>query len=151
MKTASLRSLKNPEVVANIWVYADEAGYVARIAGKAYVLDGTDSEKLNLLRQLAGMDFLSAEWMSIPENFGVVGADGERLRYAQLSMLADEYAKSVLVAPLLEKLAASIPEQLRDVNGEYKTFTMQMPEAPLTVLTVVIEYPDGRLIPVLND
>lgn len=151
MKTASPRILKNPEVVANIWVYADEAGYVARISGKAYVLDGTDSEKLALLRQLAGMDFLSAEWIPIPENFGVIGTDGERIRYAQLSMLADENAKSVLVGPLLERLAASIPEQLREVNGEYEPFTMQMPEAPLTVLTVVIESPDGRLLPVVND
>jgi len=151
MKTASPRALKNPEVVANLWVYADEAGYVARIAGKAYVLDGTDREKLDLLRQLAGTDFLSAEWMPIPENFGVIRPDGERIRYAQLSVLSDEYEKSVLVGPMLEKLAASLPEQLRQVDGEYQPFTVQMPEAPLTVLTVVVEYPDGRLLPVVND
>jgi hypothetical protein len=50
--------LTDAEVVANLWVYSDEAGYVARVAGKAYVLDGSDTEKLALLRQLAGTDFL---------------------------------------------------------------------------------------------
>jgi hypothetical protein len=150
MSASVPRPLDNPEVVANIWVYADEAGYVARLAGKAYVLDGSDREKLDLLRQIASTDFLSAEWMPIPENFGVIGDDGERLRYAQLSILSDEYAKSVLVGPLLEKLAGSLPKQLREVDGEYETFILEMPESPLTVLTVVVEYPDGRLVPMVN-
>lgn len=144
-------TLTDPEVVANIWVYADEAGYVARIAGKAYVLDGSDRDKLDMLQRLSVTDFLSAEWMPIPENFGVIGPNGERLRYATLSLISDEYSKSVLVGPLLEKLADSVPEQLQEIDGEYKRFRMSMPEAPLTVLTVVIEYPDGRLVPMVNN
>ena len=151
MSGASPRPLSNPEVVANIWVFADEAGYFGRVAGKAYVLDGTEREKLDLLRRLAASDFLCAEWMPIPENFGVIGPDGERLRYAQLNVLSNEYAKSLLVGPLLEKLATSVPEQLQEFNGEYRKFKLQMPEAPLTVLTVVVEYPDGRLVPMLNN
>jgi hypothetical protein len=151
MSGTSPRPLSNPEVVANLWVYADEAGYIARVAGKAYVLDGTDREKLDLLRRLATTDFLCAEWIAIPDNFGVIGPDGERLGYAQLSVLSDEYSKSVLVGPLLEKLANSVPDQLKEVNGEYTIFKLEMPEAPLTVLTVVVEYPDGRLVPMLNN
>jgi hypothetical protein len=81
----------------------------------------------------------------------VIEPNGDRLRYAQLSILSDEYAKSVLVGPLLEKLATSVPKQLKEVNGEYRSFTLQMPEAPLTVLTVVVEYPDGRLVPIINN
>jgi hypothetical protein len=57
MSGASPRPLNNPEVVANLWVYADEAGCIARVAGKTYVLDGTDREKLDLLRRLAATDF----------------------------------------------------------------------------------------------
>jgi hypothetical protein len=150
MSGASPRPLINPEVVANLWVYADEAGYVARIAGKTYVLDGSDREKLDLLRRLAATDFLSAEWIPIPEIFGVIGPDGERLRCAQLSVLSDEYSKSVLVGPLLEKLTTAVPKQLHEVNGEYRSFKLEMPEAPLTVLTVVMEHTDGQLVPMLN-
>lgn len=151
MSGASPYHLKSPEVVANIWVYTDEVGYFGRIAGKAYVLDGSDRDKLDMLRRLAATDFLSAEWMPIPNNFGVIGPDGERLSYAQLSMLANEETKSFLVGPLLEKLASSVPEQLKEVSGEYRRFQMHMPEVPLTVLTVVIEYPDGRLVPMVNN
>lgn len=142
--------LKTPEVVANLWVYADEDGYVARLAGRTYVLDGTDREKLDLLKLLAATDFLSAEWMPIPENFGLIGPDGERLGYAQLSVLSDEHSKSLLVGPLLERLAATLPEQLHEIDGEYRQFRLMMPEAPLTVLTVVVERPDGQLVPMLN-
>jgi hypothetical protein len=46
---------------------------------------------------------------------------------------------------------AVVPKQLKEVNGEYGSFTLQMPEAPLTVLTVVVEYPDGRLVPMLKN
>lgn len=151
MTGASPHPLSKPEIVANLWVYADEAGYVSRVAGKVYVLDGSDREKLDLLRRLSATDFLSAEWMQIPENFAVIGPHGESLRYAQLSVLSDEYSKSLLVGPLLEKLAASVTEQLHEVDGEYRTFKLQMPEAPLTVLTVVVEHPDGRLVPMLNN
>ena len=151
MKTASPRPLRNPEVVANLWVYADEDGLIARLAGKAYVLDGTDREKLDLLRQLAASDFLSAEWQPIPKNFGLIGPDGQRLNFAQLHALQDENTKAALVGPLLDKLASSLPPQLCEVDGEYQQFSMKMPEAPLTVLTVVMEYPDGRLVPVLNE
>jgi len=151
MTQAFARQLHNADVVANLWVYAGEDGYVARIAGKVYVLDGTDAKKLALLRQLAATDFLSAEWVPVPENFGVISPRGERLRYAQLSMLSDEYSKSVLVGPLLEKLASSIPKQMRQVGDDYEPFVMRMPETPLTVFTVVVEHVDGRLVPVVND
>ena len=102
------------------------AGYVARVAGNAYVLDATDAETLALLRQLAASGFLSAEWALILENFGVFSPSGERLRYAQLSLLSDEYDKSVLVGPLLEKPAGALPEQLRQVGDEYQPFVMWM-------------------------
>lgn len=138
------------EVVANLWVYADEAGYVGRLAGKTYVLEGSDREKLDVLRQLAATDFLSAEWMPVPKSFNVVGPNGERLHYATLSVLSDDVSRSLLIEPLLDKLAAALPDQLRDVNGVYQSFKMPMPEAPLTILTVVIERPDGRLVPLIK-
>lgn len=151
MTTASPCPLRNPEVVANLWVYADEDGLIARLAGKTYVLDGSDGEKLALLRQLAATDFLSAEWMPIPENFGLMSPDGERLSYAHAQILSDEEAKTALVGPMLEKLASSLQPQLCEFDGEYQQFKMEMPDAPLTVLTVVIEHPDGRLVPMLNN
>ncbi|MDP1958608.1 MAG: hypothetical protein Q8K03_02535 [Methylotenera sp.] len=40
--------INNEEVVLNLWAYSDEYGNIQRIAGKAYVLDGEDVDKLNI-------------------------------------------------------------------------------------------------------
>jgi hypothetical protein len=63
---------------------------------------------------------------------------------------AHEHSKSILVGPLLEKLAQTLPKQLRQVGAEYVPFFMKMPDAPLTVLTVVVEHADGQLVPMVN-
>lgn len=150
MNRSGPKPLRDPEVVANLWVYSDEEGYIARVAGKAYVLDGSDAEKLALLRQLAATDFLCAEWQAVPERFGVVSPHGEHLRAAQLAMLSDEETKAALVGPLLNRLADTLPRQFRQVGDRYEPLEMTMPDAPLTVLTVVVERPDGELVPIVN-
>jgi hypothetical protein len=50
----------------------DENGCIFRLAGKAYVMDGDDNEKLSLLRRLSATDFLSAAWHKVPSNFVLV-------------------------------------------------------------------------------
>ena len=63
------RPLRNPEVCVNLWAYADEAGYIARVAARSYVLDGDDAAKLAVLHRLAATDFLHAEWMGVSKQF----------------------------------------------------------------------------------
>lgn len=77
MKNTSPHHLTDPEVVANLWVCANEEGYIFRLAGKAYVLEGTDAEKLNILRVLSATDFLSAAWIPVPENLSVTSPTGK--------------------------------------------------------------------------
>lgn len=112
MSGASPRPLSNPDVVANTGACADEVRNVGHVAGKASVLDGPGREKLEMLRWLAGIHCRSADWMSIPETRDVIGPDGERLSCARLSVLSDEYSKSVHVVPSFEKLTCSAPEYL---------------------------------------
>lgn len=150
MTRSAPRPLRNEEVAVNLWVYSDEEGYVRRVAGRIYVVDGTDSEKLASLRKLAGTDFLAARWERVPDRFDVISPDGEELGVAQLSALSDEYSKSRLFGPLLESLASGIPEQLRRRNGRYAPFAMTLPDAPLSILTVVVEHADGQLVPMVN-
>jgi hypothetical protein len=59
--------LHTAEAVLNLWAYVDEGGHIFRIAGKAYVMDGNDGEKLSLLHQLSATDFLSATWHKVHE------------------------------------------------------------------------------------
>lgn len=145
------RAPQKPEVVLNLWAYADRAGNIVRLAGKAYVMDGEDEQKLELLRQLSATDFLSAPWHKVPERFSVVYPDGERLSgVAHVSLLSAPESHEHLFGSLMDLLAERLPEQMRSINAEYQRFRMHLPQAPLTVTTVVVEHEDGRLEPMVS-
>lgn len=87
---ASARPLDNPEVVINLWAYSGEEGTILRLAGKTFVMQGADAEKLALLRQLAASDFLSAPWHKVPANFTTQDDDrGVMHGVAHASMIGD--------------------------------------------------------------
>lgn len=149
---ATARPLDNPEVVINLWAYSGEDGTILRLAGKTYVMQGTDAEKLALLRQLATTDFLSAPWDKVPPNFAMQHTEfGEMKGAAQASMIGDQQYHEYLFGPLIEKLAQSIPEQARSINGGYERFRLELPESPLCISTLVMEYEDGSLVPLVSD
>lgn len=150
-KHAVEKALTNPEVVLNLWAYVDEGGYIQRVAGKFYVLEGSDQQKLSLLRHLSGSDFLSAIWQPVPKNFRITNPYGEELEgVAHVSMLPDPNTHPSLFGPLMDELAKQIPKQLRSVNGDFKQFKLELPEAPLCVTTQILEFEDGRQIPLVS-
>ncbi len=149
---AAARPLKNPEVVINLWAYAGEDGTVLRLSGKTYVMQGSDAEKLALLRQLAASDFLGAPWHKVPANFTISHpAYGVMRGAAQTSMLSDPQYHETLFGPLIEHLARTVPEQLSCADGEYKVFRLELPQEPLLVSTIVMENEDGTLLPMIAD
>ncbi len=148
---ATAHPLENPEVVINLWAYSGEDGTILRLAGKTYVMQGADAEKLALLHQLAATDFLAAPWHKVPANFTIHHTDfGEMKGAAQASMISDPYYHQNLFGPLIERLAQSIPEQVRSVNGEYQKFRLEIPNEPLCVSTIVMENEDGTLVPMIT-
>lgn len=149
---AEEKPLVNPEVVLNLWVYVDAEGYIQRIAGKSYVLDGTDKEKLAILRQLSTSDFLSAKWHPVPKNFGVINLQREELvGVAHVSMLTDPNTHSTLFGPLMDELETQVPTQLRSLNGEYRPFKLELPKTPLCVTTRILEFEDGQQVPLVGN
>jgi len=151
-RQTTARPLDNPEVVINLWAYSGDDGTILRLAGKIYVMQGTDAEKLALLRQLAASDFLSTPWHKVPANFTIQHTDfGELKGAAQASMLGDPNYHQSLFGPLIEILAKAIPDQVRSINGEYRKFRLELPEAPLCVSTIVMENEDGTLVPMLSE
>ena len=150
-RQATGHPLENPEVVINLWAYTGEDGTIMRLAGKSYVMQGSDAEKLVLLRQLAATDFLSAPWHKVPSNFTMHHmVFGEMQGVAQASMISDPYCHQNLFGPLIESLAQSIPEQVRSVEGKYQTFRLDIPQQPLCVSTLVMEIEDGSLVPMVS-
>lgn len=149
---AAAYSLKNPEVVINLWAYASEDGTILRLAGKTYVMQGTDAEKLALLRHIAASDFLSAPWHKVPANFTIQHAIfGEMKGAAHASMFGDPNYHQSLFGALIENLARTIPEQAVSVNGEYQAFKLELPESPIYVSTIVMENDDGTLVPMISE
>lgn len=145
------KSLDNPEVVLNLWAYVDEGGYIQRVAGKFYVLDGTDQQKLAVLRKLSGSDFLSAQWRPVPESFRITNTDGEDLHgVAHASMLPDPNTHPSLFGQLMDELAKQVPTQLRSLDGEFTPFKLALPESPLCVTTQILEFEDGRQVPLVS-
>lgn len=145
------RPLNNPEVVLNLWAYADEGGYITRLAGKTYVMDGSDEEKLAQLHALSATDFLSGMWQKVPENFTITNADGEEMHgVAHASMISEENSHAVLFGHLMDELERLLPEQVRSIEGTYVQFRLDLPESPLCVTTLVMEYEDGRLEPMMS-
>jgi hypothetical protein len=150
-KHALASAPETPEVVLNLWAYVDEGGYIPRLAGKAYAMDGDDEEKLALLRVLSRADFLSAEWCQVPANFEIINSDGQTIKgIATASMLSDPITHSHIFSQLLEKLANALPQQLRACVDGYEQFGLELPQDPLCVTTVIIEYDDGRLVPMVS-
>src|ERR1035437_8220950 len=144
-------TMQSPEVVMNLWAYADEAGHVLRLAGRTYVMDGDDNSKLMMLRKLSKTDFLSASWQPVSPNFKMKGPGGNEMRgVAHISMLSDVNSHGFLFDPLIDKLTKDVLEQMRSVEGEYERFRPNLPREPLCVTTVGIEREDGRLEPMVS-
>ena len=148
---ATARSPKNPEVVINLWAYSGEDGTILRLSGKTYVMQGSDGEKLSILRHLAISDFLGAPWHKVPASFKISHPGyGVMESAAQVSMLSDPQYHNTLFGPLIEHLARNVPEQLSCVDGEYRIFRLEVPREPLVVSTVVMENEDGSLVPMVS-
>lgn len=148
---ADPKPLDNPEVVLNLWAYSDDDGTVLRVAGRAYVLCGSEREKLSRLRELSLSDFLAAKWQKVPDNFSVHHTSGQILRgVASVSQLRDPQAHSVLFEPVMKVAEEDLPDQVRSVRGDYESFRMKLPADPLCVTTIVIEREDGALVPMLS-
>jgi hypothetical protein len=149
-RIATENPLSDPEVVLNLWAYADEDGTILRLAGKTYVMQGSDEEKLAMLRPLATSDFLSVSWSKVPSNFNIQNIDNNEMSgVAHASMLTDRSYHDFLFGPLIEVLAQSVPEQLRSINGDYQKFRLEIPDEPLCISTIVLEKEDGNLVPLI--
>lgn len=51
----------------------------------------------------------------------------------------------------LSTLAKQLPTQLRSLNGEYMPFRLELPEDPLCVTTQILEFEDGRQVPLVSN
>ena len=141
----------NPEVCINLWAYLDEqAGYISRVAGRGYVLTGTDNEKFATLHMLAKTDFLIAPWLPIPKNVTVVTENGTLNGMTTPAVLNESSSFNTIFEQVFLQIDQTIPKQLKFNDSNYEEFCLKVPNEPLYVLTTIIEYDDGRLEPIIS-
>ena len=141
------------ELVANVWPVADQlTGLVQRFVMRAYALDADDATISRTLTALAASDFLMARVFAIPKNFQEVTQHGDLQGCVSLPLF-HQYQSAILDQAF--RLFESRHAQLQGISvsgpepvgiGQLPSF----PENPYLLVTVLLETPDGRLIPQLS-
>ena len=141
------------ELVANVWPVADQStGLVQRFMMRAYAVDADDATISDLLTTLAPSDYLMARVFPIPRQFREVTAHGDLTGCVSLSLF-HQYQFAIL-EPAFRTLEADHAKlQGISTTGPQPVGIVESPtypENPYLVVTVLIETPDGRLIPQLS-
>lgn len=139
------------ELIANLWaIYDAESGYVYALSGKAYTVDGSDEEKLTILKSLARTDYKTAKRLQVPSRFGVQFSDGTvKANVTYLNAIADPNAE--LFAEVFKSLERDLPPVLCWERGELVERKQCFPESPLTVVTALYEDEQGNITPIATD
>ncbi len=131
-----------PEVIINLWYYIDEAQQIIiSLAGRAYIVQGTDEEKTTLLQKLAVTDYPLAIRRLVPDRYVSDYAGKMRPGIAHISELDNPATQ------LFEEVYLAIEEdmaKMTDAHGlppdDYK-----IPENPLFVMTALYQDDYGEI------
>ena len=133
--------MRNPEIILNLWFVQDEEDIIYSLRARAYVGQGSDEEKLDLLKTFASVDYLVAQAFSVPKAFHVrMGATGATQAVAYRSALADLDSPIAIFEEAIKMLDDSIPSQT----------DLQISAEPLVCITSLIGDEDGNLQPVIR-
>ena len=133
--------MKNPEIILNLWLVQDEDGIVYSLRARAYLGQGSDDKKLDLLKNFATVDYLLARVFPIPKAF-----------YVRLGDKATEL--SVAYRPALDAFASPLAifeEAIKTLNYDLPAQTnLQFPADPLVCITTLIGDENGNIRPIIN-
>jgi hypothetical protein len=137
------------ELVTNIWIFIDlETELAYNWSGRVYSINGTDEEKLMILKKLSSTDYLTVPRNEFPENVVAV-IDGKELKGKLPSNMVRNFFDQ---NPDLffNKLENDLPPLL---NLDYQNMSkskQKIPQNPLYVITQIYEEEDGNLHPIVT-
>lgn len=130
--------MTNPEIVVNLWcIVSRYSGLISDLAGRIYYLDGTDDEKVALLKRLAATDHHLATRSMVPERF----VANEIAGYCPVDELNNP--ETTLFEELYQELEHELNMRLTLLEP------LKIPDNPLFVVTCLLENEDGTLTPVV--
>jgi len=138
------------ELIFNLWaVYDAQAGLVYALSGKAYYMEGSDDEKLKLLKILSKTDYLTAKRYELPDRFIMTFPDGRKQKVTLLDTVRDPNA--MLFEDTFQSVVSELPP-IEIFNGnESEVHNFKVPELPLCVTTTLYEDLDGSIRPIITD
>ncbi len=138
---------RTKEITFNFWFLIDEAvGFAYALMGRAYLLTGSDDEKLKVLHALAPTDYLLATKYRVPENFSVIDPAGNvRKRLVDPGLVMVQANVAIICEEVIRELEKIFPPKITWEDGEMRSEPMLAPQAPLMVCTGLLEHEDGQI------
>jgi hypothetical protein len=137
---------ESAEIVLNLWFLIDERlGFAYGLLGRAYMMSGSDDNKLRILHTLAYTDHYLAKKFNVPHRYSVVDPAGNERKGLIHPSILMELGASAVFKELIDELENELPPKVIWVDGEMKSEKQKIPEAPLMVCTGLLEYQDGYI------
>ena len=135
-----------PELCLNIWWFVLEGtDWLDQWAVRAYMLAGSDDDKVAILRSLAYYDFVAVEWQPVPQQYVLVNPSGEEATgVSTLSILREDqsFFRNVILS-FLQRTMNYRNLITTDDSGE--PIQLEISDTPLQVDTVVVQSRQGRV------
>lgn len=137
------------ELVVNIWVYIDLVTELAyNWSGRVYCIDGTDQEKLTILKKLASYDFLVCKRNPFPESITAIMGDKELKGYIPFGSVKSFF--EMYPDLFYNELDKQLP-LLMNLNSRKVSYSKQnIPDNSLYVITQIFEDEEGKQHPILT-
>jgi hypothetical protein len=139
------------ELCCNLWAIFDSGTEVIyRLAGKSYALQGTDEDKLSVLRKLSVFDYQTAETIKLPERFSLVGPEGQvKKGVTRIHAFYDQ--NSVLFNELFVHIEGKLPPTIDFSHNVPKALPQKLPSDPLCISTLIFEDEMGNRRAIVTD
>ena len=113
--------MSEPEIILNLWYVMDDQGIVYSLRARSYVHNGTDEEKLALLRRFAETDYLIAQSFPIPERLHITIVEGDEQRkmaVASVPALEATVGVGALFEEVFQEMENQLPAQTKLCIGQ---------------------------------
>lgn len=130
------------EIILNLWYVYDDKGFIYSLRARAYIMPGTDDEKLKYLKQHALKDYLIASVFPVPDNIkSYLHTDEDTYSFPVVhsSSLKVIYGSNLIpfFEDAIKKLESELPVQTK----------LNIPQEPLAVITPLLGDDNGNIKP----
>lgn len=132
--------MNDQEIILNLWYVHDEHGFIYSLRVRAYVMVGSDEQKLRFLRERALLDYLIADPFEVSSRHHVTIIEGDekkKLPVGHVRMLETFESPIAIFEDAMKKLQARMPAQTK----------VQISQSALTCTRPLIQSSNGDIVP----